>query len=89
MSKGIVNIRNIIILALILILVILIVNQQPQLEEKRDAYKNAVETSEKIDDISSEKSIENDMSGTESDSEQYARDEGYIYPGEKLIEYDK
>lgn len=88
MAKRLINWKNIILVCIIAILVVLIIRQQSVLDEKRSEYEAEAETSASISKENEQQNLDKIMKGTASEEEDFARSEGYIYPDEKVIEYE-
>ena len=88
MLKKIFNIRNLIFILLIISFCFILVKQQSTLDEKYDAYRQAVAESERIENEKEQLDVKRSLSGTDTTGEELARDEGYIYDGEYYFIYD-
>lgn len=87
MLKKVVNVKNVVLLVIIIVLAVIIFKQQAVLNEKVNAFDDAKKATAEINQISDNQKLENDMAGSTSEEEDYARSEDYIYPGERVFDY--
>lgn len=87
MLKKIFNVRNLIFILLIVSFCFILVKQQSTLDEKYDAYRQAVAESERLEDVKEQLDVKKSLSGTDTTGEELARDEGFIYGEEYYFKY--
>ncbi len=87
MLKKIFSPRNILLVFLIAAFLVIIAGQQGVLNEKRAQYDAAVAEKERIESETEELEIIKELAHSESSEESRARDSGYVYPDEIVIDY--
>lgn len=88
MFKKFLNLKNIVLLVIIAVLAVLIIEQQPVLNEKISSYDEALEASREVERLSDDQKLESDMASSATEEESYARSEGYIFRGEKVFQFE-